>query len=97
MRAALITGITGQYGPHLAATRFCGHPYSQKNELGTQNIGVSTIIHGLFGDIDSKDRVTVPIYTLDSYIEREQNERVSAIKIDVEGYEFPVLNGLRNF
>lgn len=43
--------------------------------------------------------VEVPVVRLDQYIEAniERPERVSVIKIDVEGFEFPVLRGLESF
>jgi hypothetical protein len=37
----------------------------------------------------------VPVVTLDSLASRLQGRRVSLVKIDVEGYEWPVLQGGR--
>jgi len=39
----------------------------------------------------------VPIIRLDSYIHQKHIERIALIKIDAEGYEFPVLRGLETY
>lgn len=40
---------------------------------------------------------TVPVIRLDEYIKQRHIEKVDFIKIDVEGYEFPVLKGLEGY
>jgi len=41
--------------------------------------------------------LNVNVIRLDKYIEDKKLENISFIKIDVEGYEFPVLRGLENY
>lgn len=43
------------------------------------------------------ETIDVPMVRLDDYIREHAIERVSAIKIDVEGFEFQVLKGLENY
>jgi FkbM family methyltransferase len=40
--------------------------------------------------------IDVPVIRLDSYLEKNQIERVALIKIDAEGFELPILRGLQN-
>jgi len=44
-----------------------------------------------------KDRVDVPVIRLDDYIENQRLTNITLIKIDTEGFEFPVLLGLKRF
>ena len=47
------------------------------------------------GPIDSASSITVPVRSLDSYMEERHETRVDLIKVDVEGYESAVLKGAR--
>ncbi len=62
-----------------------------------QNIGWNTIVSDLMSDDATGERLTVPTRRLDEYIKNNQLQNISLIKIDVEGYEFPVLRGLSDF
>lgn len=57
---------------------------------GFENTGKSSLVKktNQYEDIDA--------ITLDSYCESQNIKRVDLIKIDVEGFEFNVLNGFRN-
>lgn len=44
-----------------------------------------------------RETIEVPIKRLDDYIKKRNLEKISLIKIDVEGFEFPVLKGLKNY
>ena len=44
-----------------------------------------------------KETFQVKVKRLDDYIFENNLENISLIKIDVEGYEFPVLKGLSNY
>jgi FkbM family methyltransferase len=61
------------------------------------NIGWNTMVPGLMSNHEPKQTINVPVYTLDKYIEKKRLGEISVIKIDVEGFEFPVLKGLHNF
>lgn len=56
--------------------------------------GLSHVIHKSIADNNEGDRFTVPIKRLDDLEElRAESKRISAIKIDVENFEFFVLDG----
>ncbi len=62
-----------------------------------QNIGGSTMVPGLMNREEQKDCLKVPVRRLDHYLLEKNMDRVSLIKIDAEGFEFPVLRGLEHF
>ena len=61
--------------------------------------GGSTLVPGLLdiNNIPKAKTINVQVLRLDSYIEENKLEKISLIKIDVEGFEFPVLKGLENY
>jgi len=58
--------------------------------------GGSTLIPNFLTDIP-KEIITVPTIRLDDYIRKNNLKKIALIKIDVEGFEFPVLKGLQNY
>lgn len=63
------------------------------NTKKEENIGGSTVVPGLVSEESIRERIEVPLITLDAYIKEKGITKVSVIKIDVEGFEFPVLRG----
>ncbi len=63
------------------------------------NIGWNTMVPEFMNKKIIKESVDVPVIRLDKYIDdnRIKKQKISLIKIDVEGYEFPVLKGLELF
>lgn len=61
------------------------------------NIGWNTMVPGLMRKETIGESIEVPVCRLDQYIDDLRLERVSLIKIDVEGFEFLVLKGLQNY
>jgi len=62
------------------------------------NIGWNTMVPSFCKKPEKiKEILKVDIIRLDDYIFKKNIEDVSLIKIDVEGYEYPVLKGLINF
>lgn len=59
-------------------------------------VGQSTMVPGY---LPSKEGLplSVPVVRLDEYIESKQIRNISLIKIDAEGFEFPVLRGLERY
>ncbi|MFC1630148.1 FkbM family methyltransferase [Patescibacteria group bacterium] len=61
------------------------------------NIGANTILPGLIDSRKIRDTVFVQTYRLDEYIENKNIKNIKVIKIDTEGFEYPILLGLKGF
>jgi FkbM family methyltransferase len=59
--------------------------------------GQSTLVPGYKSGTEVKEKIEVPVNRLDEYIEENRLAKISLIKIDVEGFELPVLRGLAGF
>jgi len=57
----------------------------------------STLIPNSLNTNISKESINVPVIRLDNYIKEKKLNKISLIKIDVEGFEFPVLKGLEDY
>ncbi len=62
-----------------------------------KNIGWNTMVPGFMSKETTRESVKVPMRRLDAYIKKGGIKNISLIKIDVEGFEFPVLRGLSSF
>ena len=69
------------------------------NYAAFPSLGGSSIVPGFleFHHISKVQTIDVPIMRLDEYLQGNNLESVALIKIDVEGYEFPVLKGLQKY
>jgi FkbM family methyltransferase len=61
----------------------------------TREPGQNTMVPSYKSGEDVTFTLEVPVVRLDSYLEQHAIGRVGMIKIDAEGYEFPILKGLR--
>lgn len=61
------------------------------------NIGWATMVPSFLKKGTKKETIEVPVYRLDRYIKERGISNISLIKIDVEGFEFPVLKGLSDY
>ena len=61
------------------------------------SIGLNTLLPGIVNANTIADSYTVKVRRLDSYIRENNIPRISLIKIDVEGYELPVLKGTSGY
>lgn len=61
------------------------------------NIGWNTMVPGFMDNKTKKRSIEVPVYRLDYYIKEKGLDKISLIKIDTEGFEFPVLKGLQSY
>lgn len=61
------------------------------------NIGWNTMVPGYMAPETTKERLEIDVIALADYIETNGLENIKVIKIDAEGYEFPVLQGLRRY
>jgi FkbM family methyltransferase len=61
------------------------------------NIGWNTIVPGMMEASTRKQSIEISVKRLDDYIEQKKLKNISLIKIDTEGYEFPVLKGLKKY
>jgi FkbM family methyltransferase len=62
-----------------------------------QNIGWNTMVFLSEKKEKIKEEFKVPVLRLDSYIKEKALDKIALIKIDVEGFEFPVLKGLSGY
>lgn len=62
-----------------------------------QNLGWNTMVPGWMKPHTIKKTLEVNVIRLDDYIFENNIKEISLIKIDVEGYEYPVLKGLTKF
>ncbi len=62
-----------------------------------ENIGWNTMVFLSRKEKGSRGEIEVPIRRLDGYIKEKTLDKVALIKIDVEGFEFPVLKGLSGY
>ncbi|MGC2420938.1 MAG: FkbM family methyltransferase [Candidatus Acidiferrales bacterium] len=63
----------------------------------TREPGQSTLVRAYKRAPEIVSRLEVPMVRLDSYMEERGIGRVALIKIDAEGFELPVLEGLRGY
>ena len=63
----------------------------------TREAGQNTMVPAYQSDSDVTSMLEVPVVRLDSYIADNNVHRVALIKIDAEGFEFPVLKGLQGY
>ena len=61
----------------------------------TREPGQNTMVPSYKSEEEVTFSLEVPVLRLDSYIERHNVSKIKLIKIDAEGYEFPILKGLR--
>jgi FkbM family methyltransferase len=65
--------------------------------LVTYEPGQNTLVPGYKRGLDVQSTLEVSVVRLDSYIETQKIARVPLIKIDAEGFELPILEGLQRF
>ncbi|MDD5774435.1 MAG: FkbM family methyltransferase [Candidatus Omnitrophica bacterium] len=61
------------------------------------NIGWNTIVPGFMSQDTIKESIDVPVSRFDNFVSKYSLTNISLIKIDTEGYEFPVLKGFSGF
>ena len=66
-------------------------------ELNKKVKGWNTMVRGFMDPNDIENTIKVRIKSLNNYIFEKNIEKISLIKIDVEGFEFPVLKGLTSY
>jgi len=61
------------------------------------NIGNNTILPALLDKEKIRETLLIQTHRLDEYIESKNIKNIKVIKIDTEGFEYPVLLGLKDF
>ena len=64
---------------------------------GLNDIVWNTMVPGFMKPETKKQTIDISVKRLDAYIKEHNLKNITLIKIDVEGFEFPVLKGLKNF
>lgn len=59
--------------------------------------GGSSLVAGALNPATIEGNINVSVRRLDDYLQQNELEGVALIKIDVEGFEFPVLKGLQKY
>lgn len=67
------------------------------NVTSLPNIGWNTLVPGMMNRENVGQSIEVPVRRLDAYIGQNGLQKIALIKIDTEGFEFPVLKGLSNY
>lgn len=62
-----------------------------------KNIGWNTLVKNFMPADTVKEKVPVAVKRLDDYIKEKNLTNIALMKIDTEGYEFPVLKGLSRY
>ena len=65
--------------------------------LAKENIGGNTLIPGLLSEDEAAEREQVEVRRLDEYILTQDLTNIQLIKIDTEGFEYLVLQGLSHY
>lgn len=71
--------------------------YSKIYISGRSGIGDNTFFPVFLENAGNNKTAEVSIRRLDKYIKEKKIENIKLIKIDVEGFEFPVLKGLKDY
>lgn len=61
------------------------------------NVGWNTMVVGFMSRETVREEIEVRVQRLDKYIQENDLRNISLIKIDTEGFEFPVLKGLSDY
>ena len=64
---------------------------------GSSNAGWNTMVSGFMSGSTVVETLSVKTQRLDQYLDSREIRSVDFIKIDVEGFEFPVLRGSQGF
>ena len=64
---------------------------------GNDHFGWNTMVPGFMNEDSVQEEIETPVKRLDDYLLSRGIQAVRLIKIDTEGYELPVLNGLKGF
>jgi len=81
--------------PHQAAAGDAAGTATVRTSI--TSIGANTIIPGHAVEEEVADTMEVPMVRLDAWIRDARLSLIALIKIDTEGFEFPVLRGLQEF
>jgi FkbM family methyltransferase len=62
-----------------------------------KNIGWNTMVPGLMSEETTGETMDVQVVRLDTYLRSNNINNIRLIKIDTEGYEFPVIKGITGY
>ena len=70
---------------------------SRIDVTNVSNIGWNTMVPGFMSEQTIKENIEISVTTLDNYLFANGIDRVHLVKIDVEGFEFPVIKGFQKY
>ncbi len=71
--------------------------YQIRTHRGTRTFGTGSMFQGWLSNEHTEAVIKVPVMTLDGYVREHNLQKVKLLKIDVDGFEFPLLKGAEQF
>lgn len=71
--------------------------YQIRTYRGTRSFGTGSMFKGWLSNEQAEATLQVPMMKLDDYVREHNLKKVALLKIDVDGFEFPLLKGAENF
>lgn len=73
------------------------HGKSQITVTNKRNIGWNTMIPDFMNEDEIKENIEIDVLRLTDYFTERNIERINLIKIDTEGFEFPIMKGFKEY
>lgn len=81
----------------LGETSGSAQMYQLRTHRGARSFGTGSMFKGWLSNEQAEATLEVPIMRLDDYVGEHDLKKVALLKVDVDGFEFPLLKGAKNF